>query len=220
MSGGSRVFFRENVWSVKLWLGVGCIDKSCKPVESTELAEELPIIVDRCLSGDEPSFFQLIHRFRGRVYGLCFRMLGQREDAEDATQETFLRVAKNLHRWDPTRAFEPWLLTIAGNRCRTRLAKRMRRPAAITLEHPVEDNSVAAQKGRLLAEEVELALKGIRSEYRQAFDLFHYRELEYQEIAKRMGVPLGTVKTWVHRARREIVEKLVQRDVFAGPKEK
>lgn len=186
-------------------------------VEGIALAEELPIIVSRCLAGHEPSFFQLIQRFRGRVYGLCFRMLGQREDAEDATQETFLRVASNLHRWDPARAFEPWLLTIAGNRCRTRLAKRMRRPSTITLEHPVEDDSIADQNRRLLAEEVELALGGMRDEYRQAFNLFHYQELEYQEIAKRMDVPLGTVKTWVHRARREIVEKLAQRGVVTSP---
>lgn len=191
------------------------IATSSLPVEGNELAEELPIIVDRCLSGHQPSFFQLIQRFRGRVYGLCYRMLGQREDAEDATQETFLRVANNLHRWDPNRAFEPWLLTIAGNRCRTRLAKRMRRPSTITLEHPVEDDSIADQKGRLLAEEVELALRSMRREYRQAFDLFHKRELEYQEIAKQLDVPLGTVKTWVHRARREIVEKLAQRGVVA-----
>ena len=69
-------------------------------------------------------------------------MLGQREDAEDATQETFVRVAKNLHRWDPERKFEPWLLTIAGNRCRTRLSKRKRRPAHFPLEVPIADNSV------------------------------------------------------------------------------
>ena len=61
----------------------------------------------------------LVNRFRGQVFGLCYRMLGQRQDAEDAAQETFVRVLKNLHRWDPARPFEPWLLTIAGNRCRT-----------------------------------------------------------------------------------------------------
>ena len=92
------------------------------------MAEELSIIVNRCLDGQQSAFSDLIDRLRGRVYGLCYRMLGQREDAEDATQETFLRVARNLHRWDPTRSFEPWLLTIAGNRCRTRLAKLTRRP--------------------------------------------------------------------------------------------
>ena len=179
------------------------------------MAEELSIVVTRCLNGHEPSFFELIERFRGRVYGLCYRMLGQREDAEDATQETFVRVAGNLHRWDPTRAFEPWLMTIAGNRCRTRLAKRTRRPKEISLERPVEDNSVQTRQAQLLAEELELALEGIRSDYRRAFELFHRQQLEYQEIANQLDIPLGTVKTWVHRARQEIVQKLANRDVVA-----
>ena len=142
-------------------------------------------------------------------------MLRQREDAEDATQETFLRVARNLHRWDPTRAFEPWLLTIAGNRCRTRLAKRTRRPTEISLEHPVEDGSVQTRQAQLLAEELELALQGIRTDYRRAFELFHTSQLEYQQIAEQLDVPLGTVKTWVHRARQEILQKLAKREVVS-----
>ena len=179
------------------------------------MAEELSIIVNRCLDGQQSAFSDLIDRFRGRVYGLCYRMLGQREDAEDATQETFLRVAKNLHRWDPTRSFEPWLLTIAGNRCRTRLAKRTRRPKEISLEHPVEDSFMQVRRGQMLAEEVDLALQGIRADYRKAFELFHRSQLEYQQIAEQLEVPLGTVKTWVHRARQEIVQKLAKREVVS-----
>ena len=138
-------------------------------------------------------------------------MLGQREDAEDATQETFVRVVKNLHRWDPTRAFEPWLLTIAGNRCRTRLAKRKRRPTVFTLDYPVADATIENRKAELLAEEVSLGLVGIRDEYRKAFLLFHQKEMPYLEIAEVMEVPLGTVKTWVHRARRELISRLRKR---------
>ena len=102
------------------------------------MAEDLNILVNRCLDGNQSAMQEFVDRFRGQVFGLCYRMLGQREDAEDATQETMVRVCKNLQRWDQNRAFEPWLLTIAGNRCRTRLAKRMRRPKNITLEHPIE----------------------------------------------------------------------------------
>ena len=178
------------------------------------MAEELPLLVDRCLAGDQPSFGELIQRFRGQVYGLCYRMLGQREDAEDATQETFVRVVRNLHRWDPKRAFEPWLLTIAGNRCRTRLAKRKRRPGTLSLDYPIEDGSVEIGRGDLLAEEIEHALGSIRKEYRDAFLLFHKQELCYNEIGETLGVPLGTVKTWVHRARRELVAKLRKRGVL------
>ncbi len=180
------------------------------------MADELPMLVTQCLAGDEFSFSTLIERFRGQVYGLCYRMLGQREDAEDATQETFVRVAKNLHRWDPTRKFEPWLMTIAGNRCRTRLSKRKRRPTHFPLEVPIADDSVEVRKGHQMAEEINLALDGIRCEYRTAFQMFHFSEMGYAEIAADLKVPLGTVKTWVHRARREIVTTLQNRGVLCG----
>ncbi len=181
------------------------------------MSEELPALVTRYLDGDQTSLTQLIDRFRGQVYGLCYRMLRQREDAEDATQETFFRVAKNLHQWDSNRAFEPWLLTIAGNRCRTLLSKRKRKPSVLSLEFPVEDDSSDRRAGVLLAEEIELALSGIRAEYREAFEMFHHQQLEYNDIAERLKVPLGTVKTWVHRARREIVLKLQNRGVVHEP---
>lgn len=177
------------------------------------MSEELPVLVTRYLDGDQTSLAQLIDRFRGQVYGLCYRMLRQREDAEDATQETFFRVANNLHRWDSQRAFEPWLLTIAGNRCRTLLSKRKRRPHVLSLEFPVPDDTLEQRRAGLLNEEIDLALGTIRDDYRHAFQLFHHQQMEYADIAVALDVPLGTVKTWVHRARREIVLKLQNRGV-------
>lgn len=182
------------------------------------MVEELPLIVNRCLAGHQPSFGELIQRFRGQVFGLCYRMLGQREDAEDATQETFLRVARNLHRWDQDRAFEPWLLTIAGNRCRTRLAKRMRRPGTTTLDYPIEDQAGEQQSAELLAEEIDLVLTNVRPEYAEAFLLFHKGQMAYHEIAEKLDIPLGTVKTWVHRARRELISQLRKRGVLSESK--
>jgi RNA polymerase sigma-70 factor (ECF subfamily) len=170
-------------------------------------------LVKRCLAGEQGAMIALVERFRGQVFGLCFRMLGQRQDAEDAAQETFVRVLKNLHRWDPARDFEPWLLAIAGNRCRTALAARKRRPTSEGIAEQIADDAPDMQAARQLAEEVSLALANVRVDYRQAFVLFHEHELSYGEIAVAMNVPLGTVKTWVHRARRELVEQLRQRGV-------
>ncbi len=141
-------------------------------------------------------------------------MLGQREDAEDATQETFIRVLRNLHRWDQQRDVEPWLLTIVGNRCRTQLAKRMRAPTSFPLEFPVSDRSVEQEIGNQLAEEINLALQSIRDDHSQAFVSFHRDGLSYEEIAQAMNVPLGTIKTWVHRGRRELIRRLLQREVI------
>jgi RNA polymerase sigma-70 factor (ECF subfamily) len=156
----------------------------------------------------------LVERFRGQVYGLCYRMLNHRQDAEDAAQETFVRVLKNLHRWDTGRDFEPWLLAIAGNRCRTALATRKRRPLGDAMVDQVADDEPDRLAAQHLAEEVQLALMGVRDEYRQAFVLFHEQELSYAAIAEAMSVPLGTIKTWVHRARRELIEELRRRGVL------
>lgn len=158
----------------------------------------------------------LVARFQGQVFGLCYRMLGQRQDAEDAAQETFLRVLRNLHRWDATRDFEPWLLAIAGNRCRTALASRRRRPQPESLVDQTADDAPDQKVAGHLAEEVDLALAALRDEYRQAFVLFYEHELSYGEIATAMEVPLGTVKTWVHRARRELIERLRSRGALEG----
>jgi RNA polymerase sigma-70 factor (ECF subfamily) len=172
------------------------------------VGSDLIQLVGHCLAGDQRSMLALVERFQGQVFGLCYRMLGQRQDAEDAAQETFVRVLKNLHRWDQERDFQPWLLAIAGNRCRTALAARKRRPTAELAEELVVDDQPDHDAGRQLAEELQLALQDVRPEYRQAFVLFHEQELSYAEIAEAMQVPLGTIKTWVHRARRELIEKL------------
>jgi RNA polymerase sigma-70 factor (ECF subfamily) len=158
---------------------------------------------------------QLVQRYQGQVFGLCYRMLGNRQDAEDVSQETFVRVLKNLSRWDSGRGFEPWLLAIAANRCRTALATRKRRPGhRPLLEQPAvrpRDPHAASQ----LAEEVELGLRRLRPEYRQAFVLFHENELSYEQIAETIKRPLGTVKTWIHRARQELIRHLMHREVVA-----
>src|ERR1041384_6656400 len=105
------------------------------------VGSDLIQLVGHCLAGDQGSMLALVERFRGPVFGLCYRMLSQRQDAEDAAQETFVRVLKNLHRWDQERGFMPWLLAIAGNRCRPALAARRRRPLADPAVELIADDS-------------------------------------------------------------------------------
>ncbi|HMO15965.1 MAG TPA: RNA polymerase sigma factor [Pirellulaceae bacterium] len=176
--------------------------------------EEVRILVNRCLEGQQSALVDFVRRFQDRVYAFCYRILRQHEDAEDATQETLIRVLKNLHRWDQQRDVEPWLFTIACNRCRTQLAKRKRTPTEFSLEFPVSDRSVEKAMGEQLVEEINLALKSIRDDHSRAFVSFHRDGLSYDEIAERMDVPIGTVKTWVHRGRREIIGRLLRREVI------
>jgi RNA polymerase sigma-70 factor (ECF subfamily) len=173
--------------------------------------------VNLAIAGDQLAMVAIVERYQRRIFGLCYRMLGHRQDAEDMAQEAFGRALLSLTRWDQGREFEPWLLTIAANRCRTLLARRKRRVLLEGLDqHPEDTRSAADSNARQLAEEVELALQGVRPEYREAFLLFHRHELGYAQIAAAMGCPLGTAKTWVHRARRELIRLLLKRDVFRG----
>jgi RNA polymerase sigma-70 factor (ECF subfamily) len=178
------------------------------------LSGDLRKLVKRCLDGDQSAMRELVERYQGQVFGLCYRMLGNRQDAEDAAQETFLRVLRSLASWDSNRGFEPWLLAIAGNRCRTALAARTRRPRMQPLLEPPVERQHNGEEASLLVEEVKRGLSLLRYEYREAFILFHENGLSYEEIAETINRPLGTVKTWIHRARQQLIRDLTRREVF------
>jgi RNA polymerase sigma-70 factor (ECF subfamily) len=181
--------------------------------EGEQLPDEVRELVGRILAGDQFAMAALVDRFRGQVFGLCYRMLGHRQDAEDMAQESFVRALRNLASYDTRRDFRPWLLAIAGNRCRSLLSARGHRAIAIDELEQVADPAPDSQSARNLAEEIELALRELRPEYRQSFVLFHEQHLSYAEIAESLECPVGTVKTWVHRARRELANHLVRRGV-------
>jgi RNA polymerase sigma-70 factor (ECF subfamily) len=174
-----------------------------------DAAFDIKGVVAGCLAGRESSMVALVRRYHGLVFSLCLKLLGQRQDAEDATQETFSRVLRSLAQWDSTRRFEPWLLTVAGNRCRTKMAKRRRQ-----VSHVMEDcNDIEASvaDSGLIIEEVWAGLQHLREEYRSVFVKFHIEHRSFEEIAADLKMPYATVKTWCHRARKELAEILARR---------
>jgi RNA polymerase sigma-70 factor, ECF subfamily len=175
---------------------------------------QLRILVDRCLQGDQSAVSELVDRYQQRVFALCYRMLGHRQDAEDVTQQTLIRVVRNLKQWDQQREFEPWLFAIAGNRCRTALSARAKKGRVQSLSEPVLDPAPDPQPASHLSEEIDLALQSLRAEYQIAFRLFHYEELNYDEIAQQLERPVGTIKTWIHRTRLALVQHLRDRGVL------
>lgn len=177
------------------------------------MLDDVQELVQRCLAGEQAAMFALVERFQGQVFGLCFRMLGHRQDAEDVALEAFSRALGSLRNWDPQRPLLPWLLAIAGNRCRTWLAGRARAPKHCGDVESLPGKPSGHQAAGALAEEVGRALDKLREDYRRAFLLFHEQELSYEEIAAALDCPVGTAKTWVHRARREMIAELARRGV-------
>ena len=170
-------------------------------------------LVTRCLNGEERAARELVERFQTLVFGVCYRMLEQREDAEDVAQDVFLRVFRSLKGWDPTRPLKPWILTIAANRCRSALQQRPRNSLRSSLDLD-EIVPAASNESRDLSEELQIVIGELRDEYRMCFVLFYQQELSCAEIASLMDCPEGTIKTWLHRARRELAERLKRRGVL------
>ncbi|MEZ6064640.1 MAG: RNA polymerase sigma factor [Planctomycetaceae bacterium] len=171
-------------------------------------------LVERCLRGDDAARVLLVRRFERPVFATCLRMLRHQQDAEDVAQETLVRMCRHLASWDGSRQLLPWILAIAANRCRTALAKRSRQPAmSDTLLDPISEDNPA---GREIGEELEQALGILREDQRACFALFYEQQLSVNEIAEVMQVAEGTVKTWLHRARKQLADHLRRRGFEGG----
>lgn len=177
------------------------------------MSEDEPTLVARCLNREQAAIQELIRHYEGDVFGLSMRMLIHRQDAEDVTQETFVRVFRSLHRWDSTRPLRPWILRIAFNRCRTWISQRSKRPELVNYlqdtvgREPQEDTSE-------LTDEIHKALEDLRPDFRSVFMLFHEQGLSYEEIADIHERPVGTIKTWLHRTRSEVLTYLRKRGMI------
>lgn len=166
-------------------------------------------LTQRCLAGEQSALREFVELFQHQVFALCFRMLGHRQDAEDTTQESLARAVRYLKSWDSTQPLRPWVLKIASNRCRTALGKRAKQPKQQEVTPDRSVDQVEPQLG--LAEELQLALEALQGPQRECFILFYQQELSIQEISETLDVPVGTIKTWLHRSRKKLAQHLLQR---------
>lgn len=171
--------------------------------------------VEASLDGDQDAFAELVNTFQNAVYNLCYRMLGERTEAEDAAQETFLRAFMNLQRYDPGRSFKTWLLSIASNHCIDRL--RRRRLTWLSLDEPLPAN-LALSSDEPQPEEaairdersqaIQRLLNGLNSDYRAAVILRYWYDCSYAEIADILDTTESAIKSRLFRARQALADQL------------
>ena len=167
-------------------------------------------LVRRCLTGRADAMRELVERFQPEVFALSVRLLGHRHDAEDVVQEVFLRIFRSLKRWDATRPLRPWILGITVNRCRTWIGRRKRVPEPVEYLQDVPSRPTDTPSDELTTA-LRAAVAELRGEYREVFVLFHEHGRSYEEIAAVVDRPVGTVKTWLHRARLQLLTELRRR---------
>jgi RNA polymerase sigma-70 factor (ECF subfamily) len=160
------------------------------------------MLVRSALDGDSRAFTALVDRHAAACLRFATRMLGERADAEDVAQETFLRVFHALHAYDDGTAFRTWLFSILVNRCRTALLRRARRERRVVLDDSAVRQTVAAPGADAadLQDEIRWALARLPAEQREAFLLRHVEELSYDEMAQATGMGTSALKMRVKRA--------------------
>ncbi len=156
---------------------------------------------------------EFVRRHRDWIFRLSYRLMHHVQDAEDVTQDVLVRAIKNLHRCDRDRSVRPWLTTITVNCCKTALKKRARQPR-IYEELPISTLENHSRIGDDLGEELQRALDTLNPNYKTCFVLFYLQEHSCDEISTIMEVPIGTIKTWLYRARHELMTHLGRRNIW------
>jgi len=176
-------------------------------VHPTEEARWIAAATD----GDDIAFARLVEHYAKPVHNLCYRMLGNPADAEDAAQETFLKAYQKLKSYDPLRSFPTWLLSIGAHHCIDQLRRRRfqvisldavrRRPAG--RDSQPENLAEGAQSKKSLQAE----LRRLGAYERAAIVMRYWYDLSYEEIGQALGLSVSAVKSRLHRARRDLAAR-------------
>jgi RNA polymerase sigma-70 factor (ECF subfamily) len=175
------------------------------------------MVIAAVLDGDTARYAELVQRYERRLLHTMVRAVADRADAEELTQEAFVRAYFALPSYDPQFAFSTWLFKIAFNlsinhrkkqgRERERMAEAIVEPPAGASPGAIASPSGSAERGEL-AEEIRDAIDRLPDEFREIFVMRHFQELSYREICDATGLPMGTVKSRLIRARRRLGELL------------
>ncbi|MEO5798945.1 MAG: sigma-70 family RNA polymerase sigma factor [Gemmatimonadota bacterium] len=177
-------------------------------------------VVRHAVQGRESAYRELIRRYQRPVFSLVYRMVRDRELAEDLTQETFIKVLNAIDSYRPEYKFSSWIFKIANNASIDHLRRRGLNTLSLDGSPHAEsadaieattlqigdgaENQLDEVASRELGSQIEVAINQLRPEYRSCIILRHIDGRPYEEIAEMLDLPLGTVKTYIHRARNEL----------------
>jgi len=167
--------------------------------------------INRILQGEPQLYGEIISAYKNAVFSLCYRMVYQKQEAEDLSQEVFLKVYRNLGKYNQKMKFSTWILSIARNTCIDYLRKN--RGENVPLEEGIRTKEVpiSAEEAYLYKEqkqEIERAISALPEEYRLLITLYHQQGQSYKEITEILNMPMSLVKNRLHRGRKMLKEQL------------
>lgn len=191
-----------------------------KEEERQRRAEEDAVLVKRAIGGDEKAFKSIIKRYRNPVAQIVYKLVRDRNQLEDLTQEVFIKAFQHLDDFDYEHQFASWLFKITNNHCIDYIRKKRLRVYSIDDQLKTEDgemgyeipdstyepdlNLLREQKSRLIRQ----AIESLPKKYREVIVLRHQEELSYEEIAKKTRLPVNTIKVQLFRAREMMYKSL------------
>ena len=193
------------------------------PDPSPASTTAIDALIQRCLGGDQPAWEEIVRQHRRKVFNIAYKFTGRHDEAEDLTQDIFLKIFKSLHTFDRRANFQTWLVSVSRNLCidHYRSVRKERETIARDVDAGELTPSAPGQSAYQALEQkdrVELLRKAMAElprDLRQAVTLRDLFELSYQEIADREGLPEGTVKSRINRGRTELarqVQRLREQD--------
>ena len=163
-------------------------------------------VVARCLAGEHNAYEAIVSRYQKGLFNVALRMLGNYEDARDATQTAFIKAYEHLDSFNPEQRFFNWLFRILKNECLNSLrGRRAAEPVSVGL---AATNRADPVEERERHQAVQSALLTLSVEYREVVVLRHFTDLSYDEIAATLGIPVKTVKSRLYTARQQLSDQL------------
>ena len=169
--------------------------------------------VEACLAGERKAFEVLVDRYEKKLYNAAYRVLGDADDAMEATQSAFVKAYERLATFDTSQRFFPWMYRILINES-LNIVNRRKRFDEIDSRFPVTGRSPEEKYGDdEMARHLQMAVRALKPDYRVVVALRHYQGFSYKEISDILGIPEKTVKSRLFTARQQLREMLVRRGI-------